>query len=872
MGAVTTADAGADTHTGDDRVRGLDGLRAIAAIAIVFHHVGFRAGVTTGGDGGPSIWGFYLARLDIGVPVFFALSGFLLFRPIVVSVLDDRPLRPALVHIWRRALRIYPAFWVALLLIVGLTTEEFTDVVGAVTNFLLIQIHWPTHAIGPIPQAWSLATEVSFYAALPLMARLLRPWLSGGTREQRRNGLFVFVTLCYLLSVFFRIWVLSLDTRWTPAQVLWLPGTLDYFAIGMALAVARVAYRPGDAGRVRLERIAQPAGLWWFAAAVLFHIVSQHMGLAVGTATASWPREMGRQLVYGLIGLCLLFPLVFGNRRSAVRGFVRHRTMEWLGLISYSIYLWHMVFVVHPWEPLADLLGAQRESLFWDYNGTNFWIFMVMVSIPTLVVSTLSYYLVERTFQGWQGALKRPVVDPTAGERWVSRLRDRWIAASFRAQLGLVAGAGFVGRVLYVVLAKRDQTLETTDIFPGDQFFYSRAADALAEGEGFVTPWHDIATNVGLAAPGSPAAHAADHPPLTAIVAAPASFLPGGRGEHLFEQRFIMCAVGAGVIVLVGLLGRELAGRAAGLTAAVVAALYPGFWINDGLVMAESLTALMIAGVLWAAARYRRAPSMRVAAELGGWIGLAGLARAESLLLCLLIVVPLMWVTHRGQIQHVLLRGAITAAAVFLVIAPWVGPNLMRFEEPVFMSHGDGLVLVGANNDAVYAGGGLGFWLAPAEYIDAEGRFDDTDPSVDSRAARDEAFTYIGDHLGDQPKVMAARLGRLWSVFRPLETASLNTQEGRERWASHLAIAGLYVIVPLGLIGWWRLGRGWARWLLGIMVVHVSLMGALFYGIPRFRVPAEVALVVAAAIGIHWLASLGACPRPRTSSSPPSSS
>jgi peptidoglycan/LPS O-acetylase OafA/YrhL/4-amino-4-deoxy-L-arabinose transferase-like glycosyltransferase len=866
MGAVITPAASLDA----DRVRGLDGLRAIAAFAIVFHHVGFRSGVTTGGDGGPSTWGYYLGRLDIGVPVFFALSGFLLFRPIVVSILDDRPLRPALVHLWRRALRIYPAFWVALFLIVALTSEEFKDVVGTITNALLIQIHWPTHAIGPIPQAWSLATEVSFYAVLPLMARFLRPWLKGRERDVRRNGLFVFIALCYLLSVFFRIWVLTLDTRWTPAQVLWLPGTLDYFAIGMALAVAWVAFRNGPI-RERLDRLAGPAGLWWIAAAITFHIVSQHLGLAVGTATASWPREMARQLLYGLIGLFLLFPLIFGgDRRSLVRSFARTRTMEWLGLISYSIYLWHMVFVVHSWEPLADLLGAQRESLFWDYNGTNFWVFMVMALVPTLVVSVISYYAIERTFQRMQSWLHRPTLDPSGGERRVQVVRDRWVAASFRAQLGVIAAVGFVGRVLYVIFAKHDQTLESLDIFPGDQFFYTRAADALAEGEGFVTPWHDIAIRVGLAEPGSAAAHAADHPPLTAIVAAPASFLPGGRGDHLFEQRFIMCAVGTAVIVMVGLLAREVAGRAVGVTAAVIAALYPGLWINDGVVMAESLTVLMITGALWATARYRRALTARLAAELGVWLALAGLARAESLLLCLVIVVPLFLSTHWDEIERAITSLVVTAAAVILVIAPWAGANLVRFEEPVYMSHGEGLVLVGSYNDAVFSGGGLGSWNAPFEYIDAVGRFDDTDPSVDSAAAVDEALTYAGDHVRELPKVMIARVGRLWSVFRPLETAQLNTQEGRETWASHLAIAGLYVLAPLAAIGWWRVRDGWSRWMLGVMVFHVTLLGALFYGTPRFRAPAETVIVVMAAIGIHWLASLGACRQPRTSSSPPS--
>ncbi|MEM7139950.1 MAG: acyltransferase family protein [Actinomycetota bacterium] len=864
MGADSTPAGSSDAV----RVRGLDGLRAIAALAIVFHHVGFQVGANTGGAGGPSLWGFYLARLDIGVPVFFALSGFLLFRPIVESILDDRPMRPALVHLWRRALRIYPAFWVALVLIVVLTTEAFNDVVGTVTNALLIHIHWPTHAIGPIPQAWSLATELSFYAALPLMARVLRPWLRGGDREQRRNGLFLFLALCYLLSLFFRVFVLTLDTRWTPAQVLWLPGTLDYFAIGMALAVAFVGFRTG-AVRDRLDRIAGPAGLWWLGAAIAFHIVSQQMGLAVGTATASWPREVARQFVYGLIGLLLLFPLVFGgDRRSLVRTFVRTPPMEWLGLISYSIYLWHMAFVVHAFEPLADLFGAERESFIFDYNGTNFWVFLAIVMIPTMVVSTISYYLVERPFQRLQPVLRRPnLAGLTAFERSIVSLRERWAAASFRAQLAVIAGVGFVGRVLYVVISKRDHTLENAEIFPGDQFFYTRAADVLAEGKGFVTPWQDIAIRAGLAAPGSPAEHAADHPPLTAIVASPASLLPGGRGEHLFEQRFIMCAVGAAVIVMIGLLAREVAGRSVGLTAAVIAALYPGFWINDGLVMAESLTVLMITGALWAAARYRRAPSGRIAVELGVWLALAGLARAESLLLCVLLVVPLMWVTHRQELRAGVRRLTLTAIAVIMVVAPWVVPNLVRFDEPVVMSHGDGLVLAGSYNDAVFSGGGLGSWNVAFEEFD---RFDGTDPSVDAHAGRDRAIEYAGDHLGELPRVAAARVGRLWSVFRPLDTAQLNTQEGRELWASHLAIFGLYVVAPLAVVGWWLLGRGWSRWLLGVMVLHVTIMGALFYGTPRFRVPAEIALVVAAAIAIHWLASLGTCRPLRISFSRPS--
>ena len=840
------------------RVVGLDGLRAIAAFAVFFHHVGAHSGRTFDGA-----IGRYIGRLDIGVPVFFVLSGFLLFTPVAAAILDERPLRPAVEYLWRRFMRIYPAFWVALILIVLFTSEQL-GIAGGITTSLLIHIHWSEHALGPIPQAWSLATEVSFYLALPFAARFLRPWLKNRSRHERRNALLIFVACCYLLSVFFRICVLGLQSRWSAVAVLWLPGMLDYFAIGMGLATARLGFDQGSLPRVRLERWAGPAGLWWIGATLLFHVVSQWMGLALGLDVASWPREIGRQLVYGLIGFALLFPLVFGSdRRSYVRRFVASRPMDWLGKISYSIYLWHMVFIVHPWGPMTDIFGEVRIF------ETNYWRLCIVAFIPMFVISVASYYLVERLGLRMQGLVRRPVQEPSAGELLVSRMAAGWRVAAFRTQLAVVAVSGFVFRVIYVIVVKRDQTL---DVFAGDQFYYSLAADALAAGKGFVTPWHGLFPVPGDA--GVQASHAADHPPLTAIVAAPASLLPGGQGQHLFEQRFVMCLVGAGVIVMIGLLARQLAGRAVGLIAAGIAAVYPPLWINDGLVMAESLTVFCITGAVWTVLRYRQDPSGRLAIQLGAWIGFAALARSESLLLVVLLVVPLMVLSHphwRERAKAVVVSGALTA----LVIAPWVVPNLLRFNEPVLMSTNDGVTLIGANFPQTYEGGMIGFWsLEYADTLAGEiGELQGADASEQSRIWRMEAFRYIGDNLNDLPRVMAARLGRLWSVFRPLQMSDFSTGEGREIWASNLAFAGFWAAVPLALIGWWRLGRDQlTRWPLAILAVHVSLIGALFYGIPRFRVPAEIAVVVCAATAIHWLGTLGTCPPRPISSSQPSSS
>ena len=823
-----------------NRIAGLDGLRAIAALAIVVHHVGFAAGTTFQGA-----LGRYIGRLDVGVPIFFVLSGFLLFTPVAATILDDRPLRPALEYLWRRFMRIYPAFWVALIAIVVFTSEDL-GFSGWVTSSLLVHIYWPDHALGPIPQAWSLATEVSFYLALPFVARLLRPWLSSRSPEQRRNSLLVFVGLCYVLPVFFRIAVLGWRNPLADVAVLWLPAMLDYFAIGMALAVLRVAFKSGSVVRVRLDRSAARAGWWWIAAFLLFHFVSQQMSLALGLEVASWPREIGRQFIYGLIGFALLFPLVFGqNRGGWTRQFVASRPVDWLGKISYSIYLWHMVFIVHPWTPMTNILGdvPQFES--------SFWRLFIVALLPTLTVASLSYYFVERIGLRFQGWVRRPLHRRAVVEQLIERLAQRWRSAAFALQLGLVAGVGFVFRVAYVILVKRDHTFQTKDIFPGDQFYYSLAADALAEGKGFITPWHMLDATV-------PAGQAADHPPLTALVAAVASWLSPRQGEHIFEQRFVMCLVGAGVVAMIGLVAHQLAGRAVGLTAALIAAFYPALWINDGLVMSESLLVFLVAGAVWTALRYRQDPHFWQAAQLGAWIGLAALARSESLLLLVVLVAPLMLVCHsrwKARASATLLCGM----AAVLIVAPWVVYNLTRFDEPVLMSTNDGITLIGANSPQTYTGGAIGFWsLEYANTLVADiAELQTGDPSVTARIWRGEALSYIEGNLDDLPRVVAARLGRLWSVFRPLQMSELNTGEGREVWASNLAFVGLWMAAPLAVLGWWHLGRGQrCRWPLTILVLHASLVGAMFYGIPRFRVPAEIAVVVFAAVGLHYLSQL----------------
>ena len=144
-------------------------------------------------------------------------------------------------------------------------------------------------------------------------------------------------------------------------------------------------------------------------------------------------------------------------------------------------------------------------------------------------------------------------------------------------------------RVAYVLAAKPGDELK------GDQFYYSIQARLIADGRGFEEPFND-------------GAEAADHPPMTVLVVALVSW---GDSDPVMRQRLLMAFLGAGVVWLVGLLGMRVVGRRGGLIAAGLTGLYAAFWMNDGLVMSETLSALCIAGLLLAIYWYLERPGRR---------------------------------------------------------------------------------------------------------------------------------------------------------------------------------------------------------------------------------------------------------------------
>jgi 4-amino-4-deoxy-L-arabinose transferase-like glycosyltransferase len=397
---------------------------------------------------------------------------------------------------------------------------------------------------------------------------------------------------------------------------------------------------------------------------------------------------------------------------------------------------------------------------------------------------------------------------------------------SFTAQLAVAVAAGLAVRVLYVVLVARK-------IAPfGDAVTYHAWAQTIADGIGWVRVPHPELGLFHVAPEPS-----AEHGPLFSLVLA-GFYKLGATGWT--AQKICVCGIGASTILFTGLAAREVAGRRAGLIAAWIAALYPFLWVADGTLLAESLYAALIAASLWLALRFVRAPSAGRAAALGAVLGLASLARGEALFLVPLLLIPLAWRARSVR------AGVAMLVAFGLVLAPWTLRNLARFEAPVLISTNSNSVFAGSNCRPVYHGDLTGLW-AFACYRGVKSG----DESQQALEYRRQGLDYARDNAGRVPVVMAVRLARVWDLYRPLQQVQYEFLEGRSRWASRMGLVMYYPTLLLAVAGAVLLRRRRRPvWPFAAYAAGVSVVAILIYGITRFRMAAEPALIALAAVAI----------------------
>ncbi|CAA9248562.1 MAG: Lysophospholipid acyltransferase [uncultured Blastococcus sp.] len=360
------------------RYPALNGLRALAATAVVATHAAFWSGSYT-----PDALGYALARLDVGVAVFFALSGFLLSLPLFRAAAAGRPAPRTGAFLWRRALRILPAYWVcvavAMLFLPGNRELGAGDWLRFLTLTQIYSRNW--HAEG-LDHAWSLCTEVAFYVLLPLVvAGLLR--LSGG--RWRPGLILVVLGLASVLGFGWFAWAAS-DPFLLGSLTLWLPAYFSWFAAGMVIAVLSVA-SPDWAPVRRAHELGDSPWTCWGGAAALFWAAS---GPFTGAVDVASPLTAGqgitKHLLYTGIAALAVWPLVFGDQTAGWgRRFLASRPMDWLGERSYGLFLFHMPLLLIMWDLFSHPLGIV-------FTGT----WLVGVLVAALVHRVVERPLMQR--------------------------------------------------------------------------------------------------------------------------------------------------------------------------------------------------------------------------------------------------------------------------------------------------------------------------------------------------------------------------------------------------------------------------------------------------------------------------------------------
>ncbi len=333
----------------------LDGLRILAATAVVLCHVGFITGVSSSDKG---IESSVLAHLQVGVAVFFVLSGFLLFRPFPLSAVRGRPTPDAKAYLWRRALRILPAYWItvagAMLFLPG---NADVDAGRLLQHLGLVQIYGDEGPVDGLDHMWSLCTEVAFYLVLPLLAAGLL-WLSRARPSRpwpallALGGLAVAGPLCLWA---FRTWPWGFH----PLNQ-WLPAYAGWFAGGMALALLTVA-DPNWAPVRAAHALGRHLVVCWVGAGALFALACTPLS---GPFTYTQPtagEAVIRNVLYMGVAVLVVLPLVLGQERGGLaRRALSSSTGRRLGEVSYGVFLVHLPLLegMYVWLDIPPFSGG----------------------------------------------------------------------------------------------------------------------------------------------------------------------------------------------------------------------------------------------------------------------------------------------------------------------------------------------------------------------------------------------------------------------------------------------------------------------------------------------------------------------------------
>jgi peptidoglycan/LPS O-acetylase OafA/YrhL len=342
------------TAAGADRFWDLEGMRGLCAVLIVVFHA--YQYCTAGGRydlRGTPLYPFLYNMVAV-VGLFFALSAFVLWRPMVQRVMTGHPaVRPA-DWLGRRAVRILPVYWTAILVVWASRNPRFPgDWRDLVEHLTFTEIYDDKRIFYTDGPAWSVADEVMFYAFLGLVGWLLVRSAAHRAAPFQRWLILGAPTVIWLVVLPVIAYV-TITARHVPVErwglyfgpLMWSSS----FGAGMLLAMAHVAYARRWSDR--------PMPRWAVAA---MRLAGVGCYLAAASVLADTPSRLTvLRVACGLAAALLLASSVWSGKRSLWRRALQSRPLVFSATISYSLYLWHepVLLLMHSHHMLSQQPGA----------------------------------------------------------------------------------------------------------------------------------------------------------------------------------------------------------------------------------------------------------------------------------------------------------------------------------------------------------------------------------------------------------------------------------------------------------------------------------------------------------------------------------
>jgi peptidoglycan/LPS O-acetylase OafA/YrhL len=359
----------------------LDTLRAVGALAVLTTHAAFWAGDYTR----HGAWGTFLSRLDVGVAIFFVLSGFLLSRPWLARAADGRSTVAIKPYFWNRLLRIAPVYVLAVVL--ALSLVEDNDALGPAdwtTTLLMLDTVTGSGFPAGLTQMWSLAVEVSFYMVLPLLMLAA----VGRRRALSPPRVLLCLAAMAVITVWWHLDGAARAGDWSDGSPLqWLPSYLLWFALGIALALVQVLHDRGAWKRLTspVVSLARQPGSCWAAAGGLLLVASTPLAGPSMLAAPTPAQSLTKTVVYAAVGTLVVMTGVFARPGSGYDRLFGSRTPRRLGWISYGVFCLHL--------PVLHFVMWSTGWPLFEGRGFQIWAATLVLS---LVAAEIVYRVVER--------------------------------------------------------------------------------------------------------------------------------------------------------------------------------------------------------------------------------------------------------------------------------------------------------------------------------------------------------------------------------------------------------------------------------------------------------------------------------------------